>query len=280
MGTLTACVSGDEPVYLLRATMMMYFEDFRRSADPDRFQVPRECKEESKPCGSNAIVKKTIYVAHPEDNYNISGQDVADAKGDAVFLCTDKMMWTIGNYKLLSAFDLSVLDMYSQYTNFPPPGNRGFGGDGYHIGRETPIGIGQHGGQCDDDADLWKSLGVWYSLPQGGQCINEEEQIGVNCSWRIERRVNTITMDCLFHQQGFLQKCDHAEAPFNDVTESLLKSLASEDIAQGGCPSLKAPLCKEHPACAHLDGDCCPHQDGTMLDCCNAHNLGITSIVV
>merc|ERR1719401_1532543 len=139
---MTACVSGDEPVYLLRSTMMMYFEDFHRSVDP-------------------------------EDNYNISGQDVADAKGDAVFLCTDKMMWTIGNYKYLSVFELSVLDTYAQYTNFPPPGNRGFGGDGFHIGRETPVGVGQHGGQCDDDADLWKSLGIWYSLPQGGQCIND-----------------------------------------------------------------------------------------------------------
>jgi len=129
-----------------------------------------------KPCGSGKIVKKTIYVAHPENNYNISGQDVANAKGDAVFICTDKRMWTIGNYKLLSMFELSWVESYSQYTNFPPPGNRGFGGDGYHIGRETPMSIGRHGGQCEDDADLLEKLGSWFSLPRGGQCINDRYQ--------------------------------------------------------------------------------------------------------
>merc|ERR1712187_663013 len=276
MGTLTACVSGDEPVYLLRATMMMYFEDFRRSADPDRFQVPRECKEESKPCGSNAIVKKTIYVAHPEDNYNISGQDVADAKGDAVFLCTDKMMWTIGNYKLLSSFEVSLVGTYSQYTNFPPPGNRGFGGDGYHVGRESPIGVGRHGGQCEDDANLRAQLGTWYSLPRGGQCISDDYHLGVNCTWRIERRLNTIKMDCLFHQQEFLEKCNRAAAPFVEVTETLLEAVASP----GACPSVATAMCQKHPACAHLKGDCCPHHDGTMLECCNAHNPSFAPIVV
>lgn len=277
---LTACLHGDEPLYFMRATTVMYFEDFHRYADPNQFQVPSACAKTPQPCGSNRIEKKTIYVAHPDANYNISGQDIADAKGDAVFLCTDKMMWTIGDYKLLSAFELSVLDAYSQYTNFPPPGNRGFGGDGYHVGRETPIGLGRHGGQCEDDADLWKSLGVWYSLPRGGQCINDEYQLGVNCTWRIERRVNTITMDCLFHQQAFLEKCNKTAAPFDDVTEALLKSLASEDIAKGGCPSVTTPMCKNHPRCTHLKGDCCPHQDGTMLECCNAHNLANASIVV
>jgi hypothetical protein len=278
--TLTACLRGDEPLYLLRGLYLMYFEDFQRGADPSKFQLPVECQTASKTCGSGKIVKKTIYVAHPEDNYNISGQDVADAHGDAVFLCTDKMMWTIGNYKLLSAFDLSIVDTYAQYTNFPPPGNQGFGGDGYHIGRETPVGIGRHGGQCDDDADWFQKLGIWYSLPRGGQCISYDYQLGVNCTWRIERRVNTIAMDCLFNQHAFLEMCNKSKVPFTDVTAALLKSLETQDVAHGGCSSVTTPMCKEHPACAHLEGDCCPHEDGTMLDCCNLHDQAFSSIVV
>jgi len=258
---------------------MMYFTDFQRSADQTKLQIPSACTSgESRKCGSAKIAKKTIYVAHPTDNFNISGQDVADAKGDAVFLCTDKLMWTIGNYKYLSAFDLSVMDTYSQYTNFPPPGNKGFGGDGYHVGRESAVGIGRHGGQCEDDADWRAKIGTWYSLPRGGQCLDAQDKLGENCTWRIDRRVNTIEMDCLFNKQGMLDKCNATMAPFDDVTNVLLKSLASEEITQGGCPSIKSPMCKEHPACAHLNGDCCPHQDGTMLDCCNKTGLG--SIIV
>lgn len=278
--SLSACLHGDEPVYFLQATTMIRFANFKRTLDTSKLQLPLACQTVRKPCGSNKIVKETIYVAHPLENYNISGQDVADAKGDAVFLCTDKVMWTIGNYKLLSAFELSVVDSFSQYTNYPPPGNVGFGGDGYHIGRQTPLGVGKHGGQCDEDSDLWKQLGIWYSLPPGGQCVSNDHQLGVNCSWRIERRANTIEMDCLLNRRKLVEKCGKATAPFDDVTEVLLKAIASEDADQGGCPSVKQPLCKQHPACAHLAGDCCPHQDGTMLDCCNTHAFGRASIVV
>merc|ERR1712176_125016 len=256
--------------------MVMYFENFQISVDPSKFEVPAACQEEPKTCGSPLVEKKHIFVAHPEHNYNISGQDVADAKGDAVFLCTDKMMWSIGDYKLLSVFELNVVGTYSQYTNFPPPGNRGFGGDGFHVGRQSPLGIGRHGGQCDDDADLWAQLGTWYSLPRGGQCTSDDHQLGINCTWRIERRLNTIEMDCLFHQQAFLEKCSKAEAPFVDVTETLLKALASPDVSHGGCPSVTTAMCQEHPGCAHLEGDCCPRQDGTLLGCCSAHNLSVS----
>jgi len=279
--SLVACLHEDEPLYISQQAGTITFDNFQRVVDPAKLQIPTACQEEPKPCGSNKIIKQTIYLAHPLDNYNISGQDVADAKGDAVFLCTDKGMWTIGNYKLLSAFELSVVDSFSQYTNFPPPGSKGFGGDGYHIGRSTPMEVGQHGGQCDEDAELWKRLGVWYSLPRGGQCISaKSHQLGVNCTWRIERRLNTIEMDCLLNQRKMVEKCEKAKAPFDDVTELLLKALASQDVAQGGCPSVTSPMCKQHPACAHLSGDCCPHQDGSMFDCCSATDLGRATIVV
>ena len=47
-------------------------------------------------------------------NYNISDQDVADAKGDAVFLCFDMGMAKAGGYELLSAFELTII------RNFTP----------------------------------------------------------------------------------------------------------------------------------------------------------------
>merc|ERR1712216_688818 len=130
--------------------------------------------------------------------------------GDAVFLCSEKSMWTLGEYKMLSTFELSVVNRFTQYTNYPPPGSHGFGGDGFHVGRETPLTVGRHGGQCSDDADLWERLGIWYALPPGGQCINDRSQLGIDCTWRIERRVKTIRLDCLFHQHKFLEKCAKA----------------------------------------------------------------------
>merc|ERR1712019_82125 len=98
---------------------------------------------------------------------------------------------------------------------------------------------------CDDDADLWAQLGTWYSLPRGGQCISDDYHLGVNCTWRIERRLNTIKMDCLFHQKAFLEKCNTASAPFAAVTETLLNALTSPDAAQGGCPSVSTAMCQE-----------------------------------
>lgn len=35
-------------------------------------------------------------------------------------------------------------------------------------------------------------------------------------------------------------------------------------------PSPKDPSCKTWSGCAHLSGNCCPHDDGTMLACCTA----------
>jgi hypothetical protein len=277
-----ACLHGDQPLYMIRYqgnVQKMYFRDFQRSADRRKFSIPAACLQKPKTCGSNTIVQKTIYVAHPVNDYNITGQDVADARGDAVFLCIDEGMATLGNYSLLSAFELSLVDTYSEYTNFPPPGTQGFGGDGFHVGRGTPLTIGRSGGQCDDDAELRARLGTWYSLPRIGQCLTEADELGVNCTWRIERRMKTIELGCVLKKHGLLDRCEKAKAPFSEVLNILLKALASEDITRGGCQSTTAPLCKAHPACAHLNGDCCPHQNGAMFDCCNV-NFSSSSVFV
>lgn len=277
---MSLCIDGDEPLYMAAAGTMMFFSHMQRSADPNLLKTPDACMRPPKVCGNGSFITQTVYVAHPRDNYNISGQDVADLRGDAVFLCSDKMMWKLGGYELFSAFELSVVQTYGQYTNYPPPGGVGAGGDGFHVGREAPAGIGRHGGQCDDDRDWLAKLGQWLSLPPAGRCANASELLGQDCSWRIERRVKTVEMACLFDQHHFLDQCNSTHPPFDDVGEILSKALLFDDIAHGGCPKVSAPECSSHLACAHLVGDCCPQEDGTMLACCIESSGSIATLIV
>lgn len=280
-GQSSLCIAGEVPLYLADTWRgKMLFSDIKRTVNRSELEVPDLCMVPPRLCGNGSIAKQTIYVAHPRDNYNISGQDVADLRGDAVFLCQDKMMWKMGGYHLFSAFELDLVHTFGQYTNFPPPGGFGFGGDGFHVGRETPLGIGRHGGQCEDDADWQAKLGQWLSLPTGSQCLLESQVLGEDCLWRVARRIKTIEMACLFDQHHFLDKCAKSQPPFDDVTEVLMRALNSDNATHGGCPKVTAPQCSIHPSCAHLTGDCCPHQDGKMLECCFEPSSSTAAIVV
>ena len=75
---LTACLRGNVPIYLLRENLfpgktLISFENFDRIVDPNELRLPQECRHEQQPCGNGQIVNMTVYVAHPEGNYNISG---------------------------------------------------------------------------------------------------------------------------------------------------------------------------------------------------------------
>jgi len=277
-GNATLCVAGDKPLQLQTPIQRLTFHDFSSEVDRSKLVVPDACKSIPAPCGDGAISTMPVYVAHPRANYNISGQDVADAKGEAVFLCGDKLMWQTGGYNLISVFELSYVRKFSQYTNYPPPGGKGFGGDQFHIGRETPLSVGKHWGQCDDDAHWHGRIGQWMSLPPAGQCIGSRQKLGEDCTWRISRRVVTIELSCLVDERSLGEQCIGAVAPFEQVQAKLQAALDFEDASKGGCPRVREPECASHPNCAHLAGDCCPTIDGTMLDCC--HNGTVPQFVV
>jgi len=263
------CIDGDKPLQLVRDDLKMTLHDFVPEVEESLLAVPECCKFVPAPCGDGEIINQTVYLAHPASLYNISGQDVADSKGDAVFLCRDSYMAKAGHYDLLSAFELSIVRNFSQYTNFPPPGGHGFGGDGFHVGREAPLFTGKHWGQCEDDAYYHHRIGQWFSLPPAGQCIEGRNHIGKDCTWRIERRIATVQMSCLLEDRNFTTKCIGAVAPFLEVEQTLLNTIASEDPSQGGCPRVHEPECSVHKACGSSAGDCCPRADGYMMPCCS-----------
>jgi len=267
---MTLCIDGDKPLEMRRSDMIITLLDFSPRIDPSSFDAPPQCLTTPAPCGDGKIVNQTVFLAHPRKVFNISGQDVADSKGDAVFLCEDRFMWQAGGYELFSAFEITMVRNYTFYANYPPPGGRGFGGDQFHVGREAPLFVGDHWGQCEDDAHWHQRLGQWLSLPPAGQCIGERKSLGEDCMWRIERRVATVEMDCVMRERNFLDQCKDAKAPFTEVEQILLNSLATEDAAQGGCPRFREPECQSHPACSQQEGDCCPRADGSMHECCNA----------
>jgi len=278
----TLCMDGDKPLQLKSDSMNVTMLDFKPEVDRTLFKTPEACKSVPPPCGDGEIINQTVYVAHPPNLYNISGQDVADSKGDAVFLCLDSFMAGKGGYQLLSAFELSIVRNFSQYTNYPPPGVHGFGGDGFHVGREAPLFTGTHWGQCEDDAYWHHRIGQWFSLPPHGQCTKGKMQLGRDCTWRIERRIATVEMKCLLEDRNFTSKCTGAVAPFLEVEQTLLNAIASEDSTEGGCPRVREPECRVHKACSHLAGDCCPGVDGSMMSCCteNAEEAIFQSLLV
>lgn len=250
----TICLHGDMPVYVevdsffanyKDRTRFTFGADYNRTVEPERLQIPPPCTEPPLACGNGTVELMRFYVFHPRDQFNISGQDVADARGDADYLCTD-YPWLdrekIESYALASVYEVSVVQKFAQYANcyyYSP--SFCYGGDDFHIGRESADGRGNHSGQCEEDGEtaLWERIGIWYSLPQGGLCEDASEQIGRDCTWRIERRVKTFEMSCLADaQHGFQAQCNVTKPPFNDVTALLLKAFASEDPAEGGCPTV------------------------------------------
>jgi hypothetical protein len=61
-------------------------------------------------------------------------------------------------------------------------------------------GAHANGGQCSADDNV--DIGNWYSLPTLGKCTNPSDVIGVDCHWRVKKRVKTVQIDCVFKEQG------------------------------------------------------------------------------
>lgn len=244
------CIDGDEPLLLVikwqlfplprnlsGMTTIYFFGSFRRAVDATKLNPSASCGTLPAGCGSGNIETMNFYIFHPRNHFNISGQDVADARGDMSYVCADSL-WQAEDYSLGSWYEVRVFQKFGQYANcnFYDP-SVCIGGDRFYVGREAPYALGHGAGQCD--SSLASRLGTWYSLPVDGECSGNRTQLGKDCSWQIMRRVKTISMSCLWDKQHQLQNWCHA--PFAIATDIFLRAFASEDPAKGGCSHLEVP---------------------------------------
>merc|ERR1712008_294697 len=109
--------------------------------EQSQWVIPDVCDHlPPKPCGSGKIKKMSIYILHPRGKFNISGQDVANAQGDACYICSDFGMAESEGYALATMWELSVFESYGQYANcnyYDPP--LCIGGDDFYVGGGAPM---------------------------------------------------------------------------------------------------------------------------------------------
>jgi len=195
-----------------------------------------------KPCAPPADptpVNLTMYIFHPKDAFNISGQDLGDATGDTFFVCVDAITnFASGidhKYAWISEYNVQILPRYGQYQNcndYPP---KCLGAENFFVGHEAAQTLGVPiGGQCVSNP----YVGEWWSLPVGGKCGGGAVPGDGSCTWSATR-VKTIDSPCLFDTLGFVNAClKDGRAPFPDASKLLVKAFV-DDAAQGGCPALQ-----------------------------------------
>eukprot|EP01060_Flectonema_neradi_P041424 TRINITY_DN983_c0_g1_i2.p1 TRINITY_DN983_c0_g1~~TRINITY_DN983_c0_g1_i2.p1 ORF type:complete len:408 (+),score=90.44 TRINITY_DN983_c0_g1_i2:44-1225(+) len=178
-----------------------------------------------------------MYIFHPSGENNISGQDTADAIGDAAFVCLDVLSNNTknDNYSVVSLYSVEVYPQFGQYkqcNHYEP--SYCIGAEPILVGREGGLGYGQvFQGQCTAN-DL---IGSWYSLPPAGQCANGTRPTSPDvCTWRIVEKVKTIDVKCLF-QRGMFDACKaDVRLPFPKTTNIFVTAFEQDDPSKGGCP--------------------------------------------
>lgn len=221
------------------------FVSFAEGADPDVLRgfdeaacaSPPTCAE---PGATGAVTTADAYIFHPENNFNISNQDVGDALGDTFFVCEDLQTGLNPGadhaYAWISRWNLTYTSTVGQYLNCNAYGaeNHCMGANDRLVGREAALGLGAPlAGQCDAN----EATGVWWSLPAAGRCPDGAPPSD-DCSWQATR-VKTINGSCLFDLHNFNATCAaDARAPFKTAHAAFERAFASDDPADGGCPPL------------------------------------------
>ena len=202
------------------------------------FTSPPRCPNEG---GEDPpAVTKDLYIFHPQNNFNITGQDMGDVTGDVFFTCIDILTGqntsVDHDYEWITYWQIDLVPRWGQYQNcngYPP---QCFGAENYYVGHEAAQGLGlPMGGQCEVN----NATGEWYSLPAGGKCAaGASPGAAGRCTWA-PTRVKTIDSACLFQQRGFAAACKaDGRAPFASAAEKFRLAFASEDPSKGGCPAL------------------------------------------
>merc|ERR1712046_249073 len=110
------------------------------------------------------------------------------------------------------------------------------GSEIFAIGHEASYAQSEdgNGGQCASNP----KVGEWYSMPAGGQC-QPPNNVSEKCTWRIVKRVKTVTMPCVFGTHNMFAACKKARKPPYLQAESIFAAaFASSDLKEGGCPDI------------------------------------------
>ena len=190
---------------------------------------------------TNEIVD--MYIFHPKEYYNISGQDTADAVGDTAFVCLDSLRGNTqaDNYSVVSWYQVEVYPLYGQYqfcNGYAP--SVCLGAEPLLVGREASFGISltDNAGQCSENP----LTGTWYNLPATGECMGDATPDGVTCAWKVHKLVKTVEGSCILNTQSMLNVCKAEQRmPFPKSVEIFTKAFTEDDVAKGGCPALPRP---------------------------------------
>ena len=192
---------------------------------------------------SHPLQNTPIYVFHPANEFNISGQDVGDGTGDVFFVCED-VLTNQGtsvdhHYQWITMWNLLHNPRLGQYQNcngYPP---QCLGAENFLVGHEAGNGLGKPlAGQCDRNP----LTGEWWSLPEGGRCRGATTPAGGKCTW-VATRQKTIDSKCLLDQLSFKSACAvDGRAPFAVATKVFLIAFAQDDPSKGGCPPLNVSV--------------------------------------
>ena len=176
-----------------------------------------------------------MYIIHPSLHYNISGQDTADAVGDAAFVCFDTLSNTTSdNTSVVSLYSVEVYPQFGQFKQcFSYNPSVCIGDEPILVGRTGSWGFGEFGGQCTSN----NLTGSWYSLPPAGLCVNDSRPTSPDvCTWRIIKKVKTIDSKCLT-QRGMLSACsEDVRLPYPKATKIFETAFNEDDPSKGGCP--------------------------------------------
>eukprot|EP01062_Namystynia_karyoxenos_P006705 TRINITY_DN1234_c0_g1_i1.p1 TRINITY_DN1234_c0_g1~~TRINITY_DN1234_c0_g1_i1.p1 ORF type:complete len:449 (+),score=108.01 TRINITY_DN1234_c0_g1_i1:73-1347(+) len=195
-----------------------------------------------KPCAPPADpkpVNQTMYIFHPKNDFNITGQDLADALGDVFFTCEDFLLNQSSSidhsYAWITQWEIELVPRWGQYQNcngYPPVC---LGANDWWVGHEAANGLAApEAGQCQTNPEV----GEWWSMPAGGLCKEGHRPGDGACTWRKSRRVKTIDSTCLL-ATGYKAAClKDKRCPFPSATALFNGAFASTDPKRGGCPDL------------------------------------------
>ncbi|GAB5358026.1 hypothetical protein AAMO2058_000423500 [Amorphochlora amoebiformis] len=208
-------------------------------------EVPKTCYGKPMVCDEDPggrYLSKDFFIAHPEDKFNISNQDLADVLGDTIFTCVDVIRNNTqkDEYSLISHYRISLDTRYGIYALCNGYPGQCIERDLFHVGREAAFGFKDLAGQCANNSDI----GNWYSMPSAGRCESRAQLMDGTCTWLIEERVKTINLTCPFEERGMLKACyeyDPKKPVFDAARIIFENSFASEDPAKGGCKDLGGP---------------------------------------
>jgi hypothetical protein len=221
-------VVAQNPTPLLMASITYNFVAFQiQNGFPDSvFDVPKPCWSDAFFCPNGTIEIQEFYRFHPLFDWNLSNHNAADLLGDTAYICLSPK---ILHDQLISLLQVQVNTSWGQYAYC---NNHSCLGLNIHsVGREASFGNGlNHSGQCSPNTEL----GSWFSFPSGGEC-NEDQEIGnQSCTWKLVKRVKTISILCLY-SHSFLNAC---KLSYENAKRVLNNAFQFDDKSKGGCPPI------------------------------------------